>query len=656
MKRLVKIICLILSLSVIVSAFGCSCNPDSDNPQNKLNEKGFIVKNGQSTYTIVTAEEPTECEEYASQELQSFIAQSTGVWLPIKTENLVAYTKDSNIISLGQTEILKSLNLGLDFNTLNGDGFYIKNVDSSLFISGAIDRGTLYGVYELLEKNLGIKFLASDYTYVPEVSEMKLYDYNVKEVPDFEYRGVLTRSVFRTDADRVYYARTRQTHDLISVDKKYGGNITFCRQTLQMSHNTMEYVPTSEYLATEAQKVANKDMYTYDLAGNPYDICWTNGINEDGTIDQTKEASTAKAFVNSLKKFVLNEPDAEYYFIGQMDYKTCCTCPSCQASTTKYAQSGTQIRMLNAVIKEVQAWADTVKELNGKQIHIVTFSYVYSTDAPVKMGDDGKYVAYDPTVIPDKNMYIRLTPFNANWYYALSDPNQRMNFRNYIAQWSSICSNFMVWDYGTNFSHFFSYFPTIQRIKTDLKAYKDAGVVYYMQQNAHTEYNAVLAVMDSYVFNKLLWDIDLDPYELRREFISLYFGEGADEALEAIEFMDGYYYQASVESNGASIMDNSAVYHKAPYLERVRNLLNKGIEDVNASDATEEMKALYVKHLEQFKIYPLYLMLINRSVLYADNQAMFRTVTDEFFAICEKYGATDYAENIPISSLKLLYP
>ena len=67
MKRLVKIICLILSLSVIVSAFGCSCNPDSDNPQNKLNEKGFIVKNGQSTYTIVTAEEPTECEEYASQ-------------------------------------------------------------------------------------------------------------------------------------------------------------------------------------------------------------------------------------------------------------------------------------------------------------------------------------------------------------------------------------------------------------------------------------------------------------------------------------------------------------------------------------------------------------------------------------------------------------
>ena len=312
--------------------------------------------------------------------------------------------------------------------------------------------------------------------------------------------------------------------------------------------------------------------------------------------------------------------------------------------------------MLNAVLREVQAWADTVEELNGKQINVVTFSYLYSTDAPVKMGADGKYEALDPTVVPAENMYIRLTPYLATWYYSLSDMRQVASFRDYIKQWSSICSKFMVWDYGADFSHFFHYLPTIQRIKTDLKAYKDAGVVYYMQQNAHTEYNAVLAVMDSYVFNKLLWNIELDPYELRREFISLYFGEGADETLDAIEFMDNYLYQASEETNGQSSWELSAVYHKAAYLEHVRDLLNKGIEDVKASSVSDELKDMYVKHLEQVKLYPLYLMLRNRQALYADNQAMFRTVTDEFFGICEKHNVSDWGENFSISSLKVLYP
>ena len=659
MKHFVKIMCFVLVMLLGFSVLGCNDCNDNEETEHSLTEKGSIVKDGQSTYTIIIPEEPTECEQYASEELQSFIAQSTGVWLPVKGENLIAYSAESNIISLGQTQILSELFPDLDYSSLNGDGFYIKNADESLFITGAIDRGTLYGVYELLEINLGIKFLASDYTYVPEAAEMKLYDYDIKEVPDFQYRGVLTRSVFRTDADQAFYARSRQTHDLISVDDKYGGQIAFCRSTPEMSHNTMAYVPVSKYLATEEQKVSNRDMYTYDMSGTPYDICWTNGITEDGTIDQTKEVSTAKALVDSLKQFVTEEPDAEYFFIGQMDFKTCCTCASCQASTRQYAQSGTQIRMLNAVLREVQAWADTQPELNGKKIQVVTFSYLYSTDAPVvRDASTGEYVAVDESVVPDENMHIRLTPFNANWYYALSDPLQSATFREYLAQWGAICSKFMVWDYGADFSNFFRYLPTIQRIKKDLKAYQDIGVTYYMQQNAHTEYNTVLAVMDSYVINKMLWDTDRDPYALRREFISLYFGAGSDKALEAIEFADNYIFEAQVQTNGSFMWNEgtSAIYHKAPYLEHIYNLLEEGVAAVLQSSADAELKELYVKHFEQFELYPLYLMLINRQALYSDNQQMFRFVTDRFFEICDEYGVVDYAENTTIERLKLLYP
>ena len=153
MKRLVKIICLILSMLIMISAFGCSCNGDQEE-QTTIVEKGFIVKNEQSTYTIVTPEEPTECEEYAAEELQSFIAQSTGVWLPIKTENLVAYTKDSTIISLGQTEILKSLNLGLDFNSLKEHLANTANEKDDIKASRILERiNSLMDFVELKDEN-----------------------------------------------------------------------------------------------------------------------------------------------------------------------------------------------------------------------------------------------------------------------------------------------------------------------------------------------------------------------------------------------------------------------------------------------------------------------------------------------------------------------
>ena len=59
-----------------------------------------------------------------------------------------------------------------------------------------------------------------------------------------------------------------------------------------------------------------------------------------------------------------------------------------------------------------------------------------------------------------------------------------------------------------------------------------------MQQNAHTEYNAVLGVMDSYVFNKLLWNIELDPYEFK-------------DLLQVLEYaQEEYKYRANFDNSG----------------------------------------------------------------------------------------------------------
>jgi hypothetical protein len=52
-------------------------------------------------------------------------------------------------------------------------------------------RGTLYGVYEMLRRFLGVKFLASDETAYPESRPTSLPAWNLTFTPSYEYRDVL---------------------------------------------------------------------------------------------------------------------------------------------------------------------------------------------------------------------------------------------------------------------------------------------------------------------------------------------------------------------------------------------------------------------------------------------------------------------------------
>lgn len=651
----------VLCAATLTGAFGCGGVPEETEKTEPEIDYGVvlgeIVADRKSDYTVVVPEDYTACEMYAAEELQSILAQSTGIYLPIRSENQTLYNAEKKIISIGHTEILDRYPHGFDYTSLNGDGFYIKTFDKSLFISGAIDRGTLYGVYEFVERMLGVRFFAEDCTYIPEYSEIKLYKTNIKEVPAFQYRAALQRSIFRTDADRVLYARMRNTHEFITIDEKYGGQISWYAGS--ENHNTMKYVPLDKYYATPEQKEQNRDMYVFN-GDTPYDICWTNGLLEDGTVDQTREVSTIKAAIESLESFVADRPDCEFYMLGQMDFKTACTCRDCQESIRKYGQSGTIIRFANRLMKEVQAWIDEQPEYRGKTLNLVIFSYLYSSDAPVRYNDETKaFEPFDLSVVPDENMWIKLAPFNADRYHSLEDPDQvNKTFASYLDQWQAVTDNLMAWTYGAQYSHYFFYHPTVQKVKKEFTEFRDAGVTYMMEQLCTTERNSVQSTMDLYVMSKMLWDPDRDPYALRKEFVEHYVGAAGEEILSALEFMDEYYYQNQLETNGAFMYSGQidAKYHPIEYLEQVYDMMEKGAADIRAADLTDAEKDVYLKRVKKYKLIPLYMMLINRDVYFRDDPERYNGVTREFFAICDELGVEEYGETYSLESLKGKYP
>lgn len=620
----------------------------------------YIVKNNASPYTIAVPEQPSATEQYAAEELQSIIAKSTGVYLPVRGENQLIGNAADRVISIGNTRLLAKKNFKFDYDSLNGDGFYMQTADKNLYIAGALDRGTLYGVYDFVEQIMGVRFFASDCTYIPELTEIPLNRIQRKEVPAFRYRTALNRPCYRDDGDRVLYARQRSSHEFFDLDEKYGGQIGWYKG-IWVAHNTLYYVPVDKYFSTPEQREQNRDMYVLNAAGEPYDICWTNGVTADGKIDEAKEVSTLKAAIESLKSFVLDDPNADYYAFAQEDYATTCTCARCQASTNQYYQSGTIIRFVNLMIDEVQKWADARPDLNGKQVKVVIFTYHYSTDAPVEYDDKaGKYEPLDPSVVPDENIVMRIAPFYSNRYYSLADPRQTAKqYPDHVKQWGTIAKELMTWTYACQYDHYFLFYPTIQRIPNELREFQEAGVTYALIQLNTTEQNDFQSILNAYVYHKLLWDPTEDPYALRKEFITHYFGPAAQEVQTFLEFMEEYYESNQTKTNGMFFTSSdlfSSLYHPLENLEYAYRLTLTGMEKIAASDLSAEEKAYYELHLNRVRLVPLYMMMMNRGTYFSDNVQRFNRVTKEFFDLCDLLKVEEYAEMKLLYALKEQYP
>ena len=155
-----------------------------------------LIVNAALPKYLVTAPNPSKFELEAEKELQFFWQQLYGT----KLEKIsAAGAKGKAAIYLGQTDFAKAN--GADFSKCDREEWILKSVGDSLIISGGRPVGSLYGVYEMLER-VGISFLTPDETYVPS-NKPALPKFNEKRKPDFDgrllYDGIALR-LHRTKA------------------------------------------------------------------------------------------------------------------------------------------------------------------------------------------------------------------------------------------------------------------------------------------------------------------------------------------------------------------------------------------------------------------------------------------------------------------------
>ncbi len=438
-----------------------------------------LAKNGQTTYTIVTAKEASPSEVRAAAELRYFLYEITGASFPVVTDSS---EPKGNLILLGRSSITDRLNLNLPFDQLGKEGFALKTAGEHLVIAGGRQRGTMYGVYTFLEK-LGCRWVSRDASRIPRIPVLTLAQLDETQTPAFEYREVYMGEAF----DKDWAARNKTNGQSAALDESTGGKI----QYYPFVHSFYAIVPPEKYFKDHPEYFSEIDG---KRRGEKAQLCLTN-------------PDVLRITIDTVLRWMKEHPQATICSVSQNDFGGPCECQNCRRVEREEGGSaaGPLLRYVNAVAAGVE------KVYPDKLID--TLAYFYSETPPSKTR-------------PRHNVRIRMCPIGACNAHPYEKCPHDAYIVNNLKAWTSITNNMYVWHYNANFSHFLLPVPDFDELAADVPMYKRNGVAGLFMQGSYAPGSSDGALR-AYVIAKLLWDTKTDVWKTIDEFHEIYYEKAA---------------------------------------------------------------------------------------------------------------------------------
>jgi len=445
-----------------------------------------LVAQGKSDYVIVRPAEATLSQVYATEELRDFTQQMTGVVLPIQTD---AEPLPKQAILLGVTRYTESvLGAPVDLAKLGDDGFRLAVRGPQVVIAGSGVRGTLYGVYELLEHYGGCRWYASFHSVIPKRDALTVPEaLDDTQVPAFVMREPFWFDMFQGD----FAARSRANDNRMDVTEKHGGKIRF---------GAGLFVHTFYRLMSPEEFFADHPEYFSEINGKRVadhaQLCLSN-------------PDVLRIMTERLLERIRKDPTAKLYSLSQNDWAGYCTCPTCKAlDEAEGTPAASVIHFVNQVAEVVE------KEFPDAWIETLAYQYTRTPPKPLR---------------PRRNVVPRLCTIECDFSQPLdkSPYPQNTRFVEEIKGWSAITENLYVWDYTTNFAHYVGPHPNFACLQGNAQFFRDNHVVGLFEQGAYQGRHAEFAELRAWLLAKLLWNPDQDIQALYDDFFSGYYGKAA---------------------------------------------------------------------------------------------------------------------------------
>ncbi|MBQ9811674.1 MAG: DUF4838 domain-containing protein [Thermoguttaceae bacterium] len=456
-----------------------------------------LVDEGKSDYQIVLPDEPTLVQQTAAKELQSYLQRATGAELPIVAASDVAGVDDAKLLILGPG-VLSQRTPGIDESAIKTDGIVVKVVGDDVVLTGAPERGTLYAVYEFLEREVGIRWLSSTVEFVPEVPTLTIDDgLSIDYAPKLVYRESFYRDAFSNP----FAARIKCNGDSSRLTDEYGGKCVFALGC----HSSFALIPPKVYFQDHPDWFAEIDGVR--CVGAPF--CW--GMEDVLGPGQARERGTQLCFSNdemieelikNAREELRNNPGAKFIDISQEDCEGYCQCEKCRAiDEEEGAHSGSLLRAVNKV-------AEALEE-EFPDVYVETLAYRYTRKPP-------------KITKPRHNVVVRLCSIECSFGQPL-DAEINADFHDDLIKWSEISDNLFVWDYATDFGYYILPFPNYRVLRPNIRFYVDHKVLGMLEQGDYQMPTGDFVELRAWIVAKLLWNPDADVRELFDDFVSHYY-------------------------------------------------------------------------------------------------------------------------------------
>ena len=476
-----------------------------------------LADHGKSQYRIVLPAGAIPAERYAAEELQHYLEKMSGARLPIVTDAVAPSARD---IQLGNTAHLARLRTKVDFAGLGPDGFVLGVEGNTVIIAGGRPRGTLNGVYTLLEEKLGVRWFTPEVEVVPKLDRVRLPKRTETRVPALQNRDDFWREMMR-NAD--FAARHRLNGQHYGLTEKQGGAFTVY---FPFVHSFDALVPP--------------DLYQE----HPEFFPLIDGKRKSGYVQRClSNPDVLKLSIARVRQWIKEHPEATIISVSQNDTINNCQCEPCKGlDDAEGSPAASLLKFVNAIAEAI--------EQDHPNIRIDTLAYQYTRKPPKK-------------IRPRHNVIVRLCSIECCFAHPLdtcpAEENRR--FRDDIIAWGKVAPLIYVWDYTTDFGHYQQPFPNFDSLQSNVRFFVKHGVKSLFEQGNYSGGgNGEMGPLRAYVLAKLLWNPDTDVQKHIQEFANAYYGKAAPKILA---YLDTTHRPVREKGLHAHIFDPP----KSPYLK-----------------------------------------------------------------------------------------
>ena len=471
-----------------------------------------LCKDGEAAFEVVKPANPAAAKE-ALKELLLRLEQITG-------RKVVPVAKASGKVPafyLGTCP--EAEKLGLNPEKLDRDGFYIKTDGNRIFITGCdggtgtkIQKATLFGVYDFLERFAGVRyyFPGEIGTIVPKKKDWTLPSIDITERPDMQKRRIYCYPCARPplDSSKYFYPGLNRKNLMPpawrnSTRKTLGANHGI--NALELGRRFSKTHP--EYFALTKDGKRFDHTYSSARPSHKYGhLCFSSeGLKEEVYQDAVAALTGKPASTRGISRWN-HQWDPEAVSICPNDGIYWCQCPACKKIEAQGAQA------INDHIWKFRV--DIANKLKKNNIpgYVTANSYA-------------QFALMPSMELPD-NINVSITPPGP---WSMNIPSIWSREQKRMKDWvKRVHHKITIGTYATKALALVPEVPnfTPRAVGAYFKAQKDSIYGCFFEVGSD---HWMFDFMNCYVFSKVLWNTDTDVEALIDEHCRLMFGKAAPQ-------------------------------------------------------------------------------------------------------------------------------